>query len=230
MARNTEALKIQPWARDGDRTDPDNLALVPPLNRLEGWPDSYSQPDGNPLRRQVFNQILHEITAMLHELNQHGLLEWHAEIRYSHPAAVMGSNGLFYSSVQDSLNQDPTADASNTYWKPALAALGVADIPDLPASKITEGTFEDDLLPVVPIEKGGTGSNNASSARGALGLGSAATKAFGTSQGQLVELGEGGVVAAAQVPKVPDLNGVTVSTAEPSGSASEGDLWIQREA
>ena len=128
MARDAESLKIgnTPWADTGDRTDPDNTTLIPPLDRGDGWPSSFSGPGGNTLRRRVVNQIFREIYGMLIEINRHGgILEWDATINYQHdPAAlVFGSDGTVYVSVQDSLNQDPTLDTGNVNWRPFIEGI-----------------------------------------------------------------------------------------------------------
>ena len=40
----------------------------------------------------------------------------------------MGSDGMLYASVQDSMNQNPTTDSSNTYWQQVGITLNDADI------------------------------------------------------------------------------------------------------
>ena len=121
MARDAESLKIgnTPWADTGDRTDPDDTALTPPIDRGQGWPASFSGAGGNELRRFVWNQIFREIYGMLVEINRHGgILEWDAAISYQHdPAAiVLGSDRNVYISVQSSTNQNPVNDSADTYW------------------------------------------------------------------------------------------------------------------
>ena len=93
------------------------------IERSTGFPPSYSEVGGDLPAREVWNQLLLEITSFLFEINQHGLLEWNATINYGHPALVLGvdTNGNFrgvYESVQPSINHDPTTDISNTYWRP----------------------------------------------------------------------------------------------------------------
>lgn len=70
MARDVEALKIQPFADGGDRLDPELRS--PAIDRARGWTYDYSAVEGEVLRRDVFNQLLREITGMLHELNVGG--------------------------------------------------------------------------------------------------------------------------------------------------------------
>lgn len=118
--RDPESLKIQPWADSGDRTDPDDNSLAVTLDRDDGWTLPFEQSGGNTPRRRVFNQIEREKTGMLHEINQHGLLEWDDEIDYVHPARVIGSDNREYVSIQNSTNENPTTDTSRTYWKPLI--------------------------------------------------------------------------------------------------------------
>ena len=118
MPRDSDSLLIRKWAASGDVATPESQGLV----RATGWPVSYSQAGGDTPEREVFNQMFREITAMLAELNTHGVLEWDDAISYDHPALVMGTDAAVYVSVQDSLNEDPTTDTGNTYWA-LLSAL-----------------------------------------------------------------------------------------------------------
>lgn len=70
MARDAESLKIRPWAEDGDRLDPERR--VPPIDRDRGWTYDFSAIEGETLSRDVFNQLMREVTGMLHELNRGG--------------------------------------------------------------------------------------------------------------------------------------------------------------
>ena len=116
MARNTESLKIRPWAANGDRATPESAGLT----RGRGWHRGYSLTGGPKPERRVFNQLLCEITSMLDEINTRGLPEWSAEVNYAHPAFVMGSNGVLYASLRDTgpgagNAADPSGDTD--IWK-----------------------------------------------------------------------------------------------------------------
>ena len=113
MPRDADALKIRKWAESGDVATPESQGLV----RATGWPASYSQSGGDLPKREVINQIIREWSGLSVEVNQHGLLEWHASVPYQHPAVVMGSDGQVYVSVADSTGVDPVADAANASWK-----------------------------------------------------------------------------------------------------------------
>ena len=122
MPRLPDSLKLNRiWARLGDRTDPEDANLTPPLNWEQGWDASFEGVGGNPVRRDVVNAVLSYVIGMLVEINQHsGLLEWDDEIDYVHPARALGSDGREYASVQDSTDQNPVLDSGNTYWVPVI--------------------------------------------------------------------------------------------------------------
>ncbi len=126
MARDTDALKIEKWAASGDVEDPEDGGMT----RSAGWDATYSQPGGSLPKREHFNQLFRELTALALEVNTRGCgLEWSAEISYLHPAFVTDSGGKFYFSVQDSTNVDPTGDANNATWTP-----DITEVPEAPGS------------------------------------------------------------------------------------------------
>ena len=142
MPRDSDALRIRKWAASGRVATPESQGLV----RSEGWPDSYSAAMGDVPKLEVFNQILREITAVLVEINEHGLLIWDTSITYEHPAFVVGSDGRIYASVSADVataSQDPTTDSARTYWKPLLmqASTEVRGIVELATNyETTTGT------------------------------------------------------------------------------------------
>ena len=132
MPRSVAALKIRSWAsaQSGERVDPDDSTLTPPLVRTDGWPLSFSEVGGDNLRRQVFNEILYEITEGLLDVAKFGLLPYHASQSFEHPALTLGSDARIYVSVQDSTGEDPVADTTNTYWRPVVNTVsGVTEPP-----------------------------------------------------------------------------------------------------
>ncbi len=114
MARDPDALKIRKWAESDDVEDPEDGGV----NRATGWDASHSQPGGALPKREHFNELHREETALGVELNVHGLLEWDTSISYLHPALVMGSDAKPYISVANSAGVDPVTDASEANWKP----------------------------------------------------------------------------------------------------------------
>ena len=136
MPRDADALKIRKWAESGDVATPESQGL----DRATGWPASYSAVDGDLPKREVLNQVLREITALLVELSTRGQLEWDASVSYVHPAVVMGSDGQVYVSVADSQGVDPVADNGNANWK--LLALQGPTGPVGPVGPISQFTYE----------------------------------------------------------------------------------------
>ena len=115
MARDADALKIEKWAAAGDVQDPEERDL----DRSVGWPADYSQPGGRQPSREVFNQLLRELSALGVEVNVHGaFLEWDSSISYIHPAVVTGSDNKLYQSVGSSQGEDPVTDVTNASWTP----------------------------------------------------------------------------------------------------------------
>ena len=112
MARDPDALKISKWAATGDVEDPEDGGI----DRSIGWDISHSQPGGSLPKREHFNELHREETALGAEINAHGLLEWDSSISYEHPAMVMGSDARPYVSVQNSAGVDPTSDIIDSHW------------------------------------------------------------------------------------------------------------------
>ena len=112
MVRDSDALKIQKWAANGDVQTPEDRGL----DRAVGWPADYSQPGGRTPSREVFNQIIRELSSLGVELNTRGLLLWDSSVSYVHPAMVMGSDAKPYVSVADSTGIDPTTDTTESSW------------------------------------------------------------------------------------------------------------------
>ena len=115
MARDPDALKISKWAATGDVEDPEDGGI----DRSTGWDFSHSQPGGSLPKREHFNELHREVTALGVEINVHGAgLEWDSSISYEHPALVTGSDARLYVSVQDSTNVDPVNDSDESHWRP----------------------------------------------------------------------------------------------------------------
>ena len=112
MVRDSDALKIRKWAANGDVQTPEDRGL----NRAVGWPADYSQPGGRTPSREVFNQIIRELSSLGVELNTRGLLSWDSSVSYVHPAMVMGGDAKPYVSVADSTGIDPTTDTTESSW------------------------------------------------------------------------------------------------------------------
>ena len=108
--------------------DPDSIAG---LSIALGYDDSYSRQGGQFPEREGFNWLYNVFTALTLEFITRGVVEWDTAVSYVHPAAVLGSGGELYRSVQNSQGEDPTADTNSTYWdnttdsgwSPELAAI-----------------------------------------------------------------------------------------------------------
>ena len=114
MPRDQDVRSIATkWASSGDVATPESEGIAQAI----GFGPTYSQASGDLPPREVVNWVYGIITGLATELNQHGLLEWDATISYAHPALVILPNGNIYLSKQDSLNQDPATDTSETFWE-----------------------------------------------------------------------------------------------------------------
>ena len=112
MARDADALRISKWAATGDVQTPEDRGLT----RAIGWPADFATPGGRQPTREVFNQLFRELTALAHEINTRGLLDWDASVTYVHPALVREPlSGTIYTSAQGSTNRNPATD-NGTYW------------------------------------------------------------------------------------------------------------------
>ena len=129
MPIDDDAVGIVKWGTGAGASNFNTPADVG-FAEADGWPLAYGTPgSGSEPQREVFNWQWRRLTALAVELLTHGGgLPWDSRISYLHPASVMGSDGMLYQSVQDSTNQDPTTDASNTYWQQVGITLSDADI------------------------------------------------------------------------------------------------------
>ena len=129
MPIDDDAVGIVKWGTGAGASDFNTPADVG-FAEADGWPLAYGTPgSGSEPQREVFNWQWRRMTALAVELLTHGGgLPWDSRISYLHPASVMGSDGMLYQSVQGSLNQDPTSDASDTYWQQVGITLSDVDI------------------------------------------------------------------------------------------------------
>ena len=58
----------------------------------------------------------HQLGTLTIARKTDGIPAWATATVHTHPIRVLGSNGAVYDSVQNSTGQDPTTDASDTYW------------------------------------------------------------------------------------------------------------------
>ena len=71
------------WAESGDRTDPDDTTLTPPIVRIVGYPASFSSSGGDTPRRRPVNQRFREFDgAASDSMRYGGALPYDAELNY----------------------------------------------------------------------------------------------------------------------------------------------------
>ena len=119
MARNILGLLLRPWASSSDarRRTPENAGI----DRADGWTIEYSTPGGKLPEGDVFNQLFGEITGLLHDVKQHGVIEWSSEQSYDPPAISLGSDGVLYlttGNVGHTVN--PATRANDNVWHPII--------------------------------------------------------------------------------------------------------------
>ena len=146
MARNSEGLKLQEaWASDADalKASPESEGL----DREVGWPESYQTAGGDLPPVEIFNQVWLEVTSLLIDIAQHGILEWNANQTYAHPAHVVSTvdNNIYRSVQAGGQAQEPSADSDNDYWIQLLPVpIATATVAGLvrraTSSEITAGT------------------------------------------------------------------------------------------
>ena len=118
MARDPISLDLQDWATTVAAlvVTPESLGIV----RAEGFTAKYGQD--HPPELELFNFVWRLLHRSIREIQQRGLLEWDGGGSYLHPAQVIGSDRLQYSSVQAGGEaQDPVTDAADTYWSSSVS-------------------------------------------------------------------------------------------------------------
>ena len=119
MPRDTDGKKVTTkWGSTGDRSSPESQNMT----RAAGWTAAFAPGGGLYPFRRVFNQLWAEITGMLAEINQRGILEWDADLEYVEHARVMGSDGNLYRAVVatgpgSSNAVDPVGRSDDLVWK-----------------------------------------------------------------------------------------------------------------
>ena len=143
MPRDADALITAKWAETGSTATPESVGLA----MRDGWPATYHVPhSGKEPERLVFNWLFRALTALMTEVDAHGILAWDTSVAYVHPALVFGSDGLAYSSVQNSLGVDPTTDTDKSHW----ARFGVSKFV-LDASAISSGVLDVARIPATMV-------------------------------------------------------------------------------
>ena len=132
---DTEIKKIRKWAENGDRIDPTDPSLTPVLSRELGWPASFSTTD-TP-RREVFNQLMREVTGGLYDLIHEGILEWDREIDYRVNAITKRNATLHRATVATgpaSGNATDPATPGQAVWVAVGGGIEVPAAPNAPTA------------------------------------------------------------------------------------------------
>ena len=85
-SRDSESLKIEPFADAGLRIDPADAS--PAVSRSTGYPASYMEVGGDAPELELFQQFWREHSGMLHEINQQGGAAALAHRYRVHPSRV----------------------------------------------------------------------------------------------------------------------------------------------
>lgn len=94
---DAEAKKIDLWSSTGQRMDPEDVGL----DRIVGWDISYVQVGGNKPQRDVFNQLIYELSSLSLTVLSTGIMPWDASVSYVHHAFCVGSDGRIYITKED---------------------------------------------------------------------------------------------------------------------------------
>ena len=119
MARSLLGLLLRPWASNSGarRRTPENAGLT----RADGWTIEYSTPGGKLPEGDVFNQLFGEITGLLYDVSQHGVLEWSNEQSYDPPALSLGSDGVVYLTTGNAGHTvNPATRTNDNVWRPLI--------------------------------------------------------------------------------------------------------------
>ena len=133
---------VTAWAGgpQGQRTDPDDAALTPPIDIAEGWDDTFSADSGNTLRRRVFNEIFYRPTDALINIRDYGILPWDVDVD-TLQGGVKQVAGAVYKALVDNgptfTNAISPTAAGQTVWESVAGVIGLAFRAGGTASRLT---------------------------------------------------------------------------------------------
>ena len=139
---NEEAKKILRgrWASAAGALtiDPEDATLQPPVPRTLGYPQSFSDDDGNTIRLEVFNQrSLEWDSAATDSMRFGGPLPYDADINYHQWARCTVQADEYYATVANGPDlgnaTDPTT-TGQTVWLRAAGEVNLPAAPDAPAA------------------------------------------------------------------------------------------------
>ena len=102
MARNELGVILKAdsdqWARNGDLAADDLSTLATPIDENIGWTSAHSS-GAIDLQREVWNRLYWRMSAFAIDLNQTGVLEYHASSEQYDAGAVVNHAGALYRAV-----------------------------------------------------------------------------------------------------------------------------------
>ena len=127
----------------GDRTDPDEATLTPPLVRATGWPASFSQDAGDTVRRAVMNQRHRELDgAASDSMRYGGVLPYDDEIDYYQYAHCTIDDDEYVCNVAngpDTGNVTSPTDAGQVIWVRVQGENNAPGAPSQPTAVASNG-------------------------------------------------------------------------------------------
>ena len=134
---------IEVWASDpaADRTDPEDASLTPPLNVVDGWGATFSQADGDVLRRAVWNMLMYRLTSAAVDIRGDGIPAWDTDVD-TNAGGVKQVSGVLYKALVangpgSSNAASPTA-VGQTVWEEISGTLGPPSAPAAPQASASK--------------------------------------------------------------------------------------------
>lgn len=122
----TKYFKV-PFSVSGNKTAiPDDLQPSGLISYTEGWTGDYEleqgvNPQAKDVSRQNTNQVYFDITELLKEIQEKGILPYRADVNYVIEARVVGNDGVVYFAEiingPDTSIIDPVGDLTGTWFE-----------------------------------------------------------------------------------------------------------------
>ena len=126
-----EALKLRPWAIDGDRLDPEDTD--PSLTRTIGFPKAWSDSNGNQSPRAFWNQRLCELTIAAYRFLRWGVDPYDPLVDYPVNARCSMGRNLYTAVTANGPKSSNAASpllVGQTVWKKVVSQRAVPDAPN----------------------------------------------------------------------------------------------------
>ena len=197
-----------PFANTGDKNDiPDVTQADGAVNYPEGYGPDYSlNPVTNPttanrVERQIFNELLFQITDVLKDYYERAYPPYTSTITYAQYARVLFNNRIHESRI----NGNNTSPTNTTNWQ--LVDLG--GLESLFYTRVAaDARYLNESNNLSDLDNAGTARNN-------LNLGNSSTRNTGSSNGNIPLIGDIGASL-----------GANSSVMVRSGSNSNGNFWV----